>query len=504
MAVQRQARRGSHACFLSAFSVSSLLTVLLILSLTLPRVGGNVDEDGAGGVAMSLQEACTTPTGQRLRNYEDLIFRVTAGEDLQHAIENFCVENSLTEAQCASVFPSLRVHGYDGLLKGEQEVSQIIQLERVVDLNFNVRVSAADVEPIVVKIGPEDDVESISRSICARLSLAAHACAGVRTELTASAIEELCTHVPRGTSGGSISIGSVGTPSPSPSARPLQRHSHHENPTEHIRGALKRIAPCDKVFVDLGSWRGDSLLKFARASQEDAEGAEAQGLGLVGWINENVGAQTADRLPYCVVGFEGNSDFTSDLESTRHEMVREGYRVAIFTETVVSDVDGHVRFFIDRSSEGQWGSSLRMEHPDIIRTDNGMPGMASSTKVKSTRLGTFLSELFLKHDEGKEQLWQAKGAGHDVGNAEDRRGERRVIIKMDIEGAEYPILKDLVTSGAACALTAAGVSVHILLELHPYMEPVFWPHAPANTSTVLIHLLRSCGVHVHTEEGVTD
>jgi hypothetical protein len=100
---------------------------------------------------------------------------------------------------------------------------------------------------------------------------------------------------------------------------------------------------------------------------------------------------------------------------------RAGARVRVFKEHVVSDHHGPTFFFLDVGSPGAHGSSLSPDHPDVLRS-----AYSRRDVVRAEALGLRLSRLL-------EELVAGRGRGRGEG------GARRplVVVKADIEGAEY-------------------------------------------------------------------
>ena len=89
------------------------------------------------------------------------------------------------------------------------------------------------------------------------------------------------------------------------------------------------------------------------------------------------------------------------------------------------------------------------------------------------------------------------------GVKKDETNTRIIVVKMDVEGAEYPIIEEVVSSGIICKMTSHGVQFHLLLEYHWFAHN-FSPTSPEHAMDTYIYLIRRCGGIVSMEEGDTD
>ena len=118
-----------------------------------------------------------------------------------------------------------------------------------------------------------------------------------------------------------------------------------------------------------------------------------------------------------------------------------GYHVKIFTETAAGANDGTTTLFRDTvygERMNEWAASLQ----------NWMNSSSSSdtSKIKSIQLARFLQTRIFN-----QLQYFPKGF------------DGPVVMKLDIEGSEYDVLPQLITSGALCAIDA------LFLEWHPHM-----------------------------------
>jgi hypothetical protein len=168
---------------------------------------------------------------------------------------------------------------------------------------------------------------------------------------------------------------------------------------------------------------------------------------------------------YCYFGVEGNPAFTKRLKRLQELLMHgdgdgdDSYSdplglpppvrsARFYTETVGAGADGPVTFYLDTVNEGAnyWGSSLLATHRDIQHQSE--PGEKGGGPRGTTVQGITLTSLLRRHvDAG------AEGGGH-------------VIIKMDVEGAEFAILNEASDSGILCELKEKGFRIDALVEFH--------------------------------------
>ncbi|KAG0237099.1 hypothetical protein BGW41_000267 [Actinomortierella wolfii] len=171
------------------------------------------------------------------------------------------------------------------------------------------------------------------------------------------------------------------------------------------------------IFVDLGANRADSMDVFLKrpgtkfnydypkpdwARYEDAE----------------------------IFLFEANPVFNGALVKAKQRADEEGIKVEIFPSTVVDVKDGIRTFFLDtvNDSHDYWGSSIYASHPDAIKSKS------KGTDLTGINIATWLLRNTLPRDF--------------------------VVVKMDIEGAEYEVVPHL------AEMQAGAVIDHLLIEWH--------------------------------------
>ena len=161
---------------------------------------------------------------------------------------------------------------------------------------------------------------------------------------------------------------------------------------------------------------------------------------------------------YCFYGVEGNQAFTRRLRgleyllmSTYHNM--EGYKslrplrhVHFFTETVAASKDGPSDLYLDSVSTDAVGSSLLKSHK-----------YANIGGKKATVQGRTLTWLL-------ENVVDGFGISHNNGH----QSSGHLILKVDIEGGEYDVLKQVIQSDMLCEYTKNN-RVDLAVEFHKWV-----------------------------------
>eukprot|EP00536_Pseudo-nitzschia_multiseries_P015055 jgi/Psemu1/320783/estExt_fgenesh1_pm.C_8140003 len=167
---------------------------------------------------------------------------------------------------------------------------------------------------------------------------------------------------------------------------------------------------------------------------------------------------SATSESFCVYGMEGNPTFTERLTKLENFVTdmnpRPVQHLHIFTESVVTAKDGPTKLYLDKTSVEQnfWGSSILSSQQDAVKSAQELnDGNVFSADVTGITLSTMVDStmLALKQDATADE--QSGGL---------------LIIKMDVEGAEYQVLKEVATSGVLCRLKELGNIVVLVVEYH--------------------------------------
>lgn len=118
--------------------------------------------------------------------------------------------------------------------------------------------------------------------------------------------------------------------------------------------------------------------------------------------------------------------------------------------------------------------------PDIQRSKRRNNGTLVAANVSGISLSSLLKKTLKPFQPGLDPALQRDGS---------------LLVKMDIEGAEFAVLKELATSGVLCDYVKLGNNATLLMESHLHLIK-----DPNEKKTVLAGLksaketLRACGV----------
>lgn len=231
---------------------------------------------------------------------------------------------------------------------------------------------------------------------------------------------------------------------------------------------------CPLVFLDFGANIGDSLGKWIDAGLPECErrariDLETLQLGfveqkakrtrLIPWladllktVSKQLGGHDNQLFPesYCYFGVEGNPLFTERLKRLENRIMTATPRplrhVQFLTETVGAPQDGSTQLYLDTVNQrhNYWGSSTLSTHRDVVKS-----GMQAAP-VQGVTLTTLLRETT-----------RPTVGGH-------------VLIKMDIEGAEYALLNEAYDSGILCDYVQKRlVRMDLLVEVHKAVSTIY-------------------------------
>jgi len=185
---------------------------------------------------------------------------------------------------------------------------------------------------------------------------------------------------------------------------------------------------CSKIFIDVGSNAGTHIRKLFEPEKyprspylkvfETAFGAPS--------LRHKASAETG----ICAFGFDANPRFVSRYQEIEEAYSQQGWRARWFAPFAVSNETGNVTFWINQRPGGymDWGASI---------IDRG--GSGSNVTVPEVDFGSFLEALRLHAEPGYK------------------------LMKMDIEGAEFDVLAELLQRGQLCE----GSLDLMTIEWHP-------------------------------------
>lgn len=147
-----------------------------------------------------------------------------------------------------------------------------------------------------------------------------------------------------------------------------------------------------------------------------------------GSLTKKMFGETADNSRWEAHIFEGNPNFNAVLNQIG-EMVSKNHTMNIYTKTAAWIYDGTIDFFLDTVNKDVnfWGSSLNENHPDAVRS-------------------------------GKKKI---RIDCRDVASIINRYSVTDfVVVKIDIEGAEYDLLIDFIKKDVFKIIDYIAVEFH--------------------------------------------
>ena len=177
----------------------------------------------------------------------------------------------------------------------------------------------------------------------------------------------------------------------------------------------------------MGANRGDSIENFI--------GINKQGDG--GNIRNKIPSERINQK-WSIYGIEGNSKFDKNLLDIKEKYSSDQYNIIIYNSTIVTTYDGKIKFYLDKNDRfgNNVGSSIKENHPDVIL----------SKKVYEEKPCVDFARLLREYNE------------NDF-----------IIVKMDIEGAEFDLLLHLIAQNVLKLIDVFAVEYHMYLS--PFKEP---------------------------------
>ncbi|EEC47506.1 predicted protein [Phaeodactylum tricornutum CCAP 1055/1] len=276
--------------------------------------------------------------------------------------------------------------------------------------------------------------------------------------------------------------------------------------------AIKR---CQRVLLDFGANIGDTSGKLMDAGFVGCDRSDDLKTQLVPpaydmetktWQEASFGRRKVARNPlttqfvqlmrsfgsltgpedYCYYGVEGNPVFTKQLQAHEDYIMNLNPRpiqhMHFFTESVGAGTDGMTKLYLDTINTEQnfWGSSILQGHQDVRKSADVSKGEKLETvaaDVMGYTIGTLLrktTNAFAPDAQPHEQ-----SGGH-------------FILKVDIEGGEYPLLDEAAREGTLCEYVKMGNQADVYIEYHS--QRVTGPNPLVKTKLETKKNLEECGV----------
>lgn len=202
----------------------------------------------------------------------------------------------------------------------------------------------------------------------------------------------------------------------------LNFESHNLNISRFVnKNIIKQIKKPNYVYIDLGLNNGDSTYNFL------GKRARAQGGNIHKLIDESI----IKSNKWIIYGFEANPHFNDVLVKLKNDISDE-HTFYLYNGTAAWIYDGFIDFFIDtvNAKYNFWGSSLKSNHPDVIKSGNKSINMPCKD----------IAKIINQFDE-----------------------DDFVVVKIDIEGAEYELLAHFIQQNVLNLIDYIAVEYHVSL-----------------------------------------
>ena len=224
---------------------------------------------------------------------------------------------------------------------------------------------------------------------------------------------------------------------------------------------------CAGTFVDVGANVGDTLTSWYNEPSCALGFRKMRPNGVKcdwrwpWWLPLHV------RRQWCAEAFEANPRFTNRLLRTKERLqTRHGIRINVHARTALSTRNGSATFGIDTLFGT--GSSLQLHRHALdakLRKGAGARVGDHTTTVRTVDATPFLDSV-------------------------GRRGVP-IALKLDVEGSEYDILRDLLMSGVLCRHVE-----NLWVEFHPTRDATVG--TPASVDEVFKWMLQTHNVSTQT------
>ena len=220
---------------------------------------------------------------------------------------------------------------------------------------------------------------------------------------------------------------------------------------ERQRAYSSHMAACDNLFIDVGANVGDSLVRwYNEPNCYEACPAKGQSqciptdvtTGQIKWPGNCTFCQmqakykqcawefpwwlaSSHRRTFCAQAFEPNPLLSRKLHHQATALRRQGVapHISVHNGTAMSVTDGTATFGID--SEFTTGSSLILDKK--VMGSDGRPGRGAAVGRQRATVRTIDAVRYLRSLKAKT-----------------------IALKIDVEGSEFELLRDLIASGVLC------------------------------------------------------
>jgi len=209
---------------------------------------------------------------------------------------------------------------------------------------------------------------------------------------------------------------------------------------------------CEHILLDLGANRGDTILRWF---------TEERFTGRAKSSTLDVLYNLKQRQKFCVLSFEPNLGFASVLKKIEKDMNARGFKSKAVVGAAVSDKFSESTIYLDETSTHSFGTSLLVDKK--VNFGGQLHSLGRNQSVSLLDFTAILKSI----PEGAE-----------------------IVVKMDIEGGEYEVLRSAISSGRACRIDV------LIIEFHSHK--LRKGSIPDGANAVLEWILKgkNCGVRV--------
>jgi len=195
--------------------------------------------------------------------------------------------------------------------------------------------------------------------------------------------------------------------------------------------------------------------------------------------------KTTGPEDYCYYGVEGNPVFTERLQGIEDYVMaispRPIQHMHFFTESVGAGEDGPTKLYLDtiNTKENFWGSSIFKDHQDVRKSaqEGNTTAETIAADVMGYTIGTLMRKTLVAFSPSATEA--------------DKSGNH-LVLKVDIEGGEYPLLHQAVEEGTLCEFVKMGNQADLFIEFHS--QKVTGRHDFVGKTKEMKEKLTSCGV----------
>eukprot|EP01083_Nonionella_stella_P037211 101446_1 len=182
---------------------------------------------------------------------------------------------------------------------------------------------------------------------------------------------------------------------------------------------------CEDLYIDLGSNIGVQTRKLF----EPQHYPNATVLRFFDLLYGNVSVR---RTGVCSFGFEPNPRHHYRLNNIEKCYNSQGWKTKFYHNAVFVRDNENIIFYSDEDTEHEeWGAGISMNWDNQSRSEN------SKYNVRTIDIARFIKDIVTKYNA------------------------KHVFVKMDIEGAEWPVIPHLFHNGILCKKYIDGIAIEI-------------------------------------------